>query len=153
MSTTPSEPLSLEDQCLLHLVCHLEEYPPETLALLPLHLRHRLLVNLPAADVCQPAVSAGIDMEHHLKGCNSYTLPLPQGGHCLQGGGGGCACTLRLQLVSLISFAALRNLALSMALKDKLQSKDTVFHVPGVFARVSCSKSRKYFDAERHTYG
>ncbi len=64
MHTTPSEPLCLEDQCLLQLVCHLEEYPPETLAFLP--LRHRLLLNLQAADVCQldnTAVSAGIDME------------------------------------------------------------------------------------------
>ncbi len=33
---------------------------------------------------------------------------------------GGCACTLRLQLVSLISIAALRNLALSMALSIKI---------------------------------
>ncbi len=28
--------------------------------------------------------------------------------------------------------------------KGKAQSKDTVFHVPGVFVRASCSKSRKY---------
>ncbi len=65
MCTTPSEPLSLEDQCLLHLVCHLEEYLPETLASLPRHLRCRLLHNLPLVDACQlenTAVSAGIDM-------------------------------------------------------------------------------------------
>ncbi len=61
-----SQPLSLEDQCLLHLICHLEEYTPETLASLPLRLRRRLLLNLPAVDVCQledTAVTEGIDME------------------------------------------------------------------------------------------
>ncbi len=60
------DPLSLEDQCLLYLVHHLEEYTPETLASLPLHLRRRLLLNLPAVDVCQledTAVTDGIDME------------------------------------------------------------------------------------------
>ncbi len=58
--------MSLEDQCLLHLICHLEEYTPETLASLPLHLRRRLLVNLPALDVCQledSAIAEGIDLE------------------------------------------------------------------------------------------
>ncbi len=61
-----SQPLSLENQCLLHLICHLEEYTPETLASLPLHLRRRLLPNLPAMDICQledTAVTDGIDME------------------------------------------------------------------------------------------
>ncbi len=61
-----SQPLSLEDQCLLHLIYHLEEYTPETLASLPLHLRRRLLLNLPAMDICQledTAVTEGIDME------------------------------------------------------------------------------------------
>ncbi len=61
-----SQPLSLENQCLLHLICHLEEYTPETLASLPLHLRRRLLLNLPAVDICQleeTAVTEGIDME------------------------------------------------------------------------------------------
>ncbi len=58
--------MRLQDQCLLHLICHLDDYLPETLALLPRHLRHRLLLNLPAADICRlekTAVSAGIDME------------------------------------------------------------------------------------------
>ncbi len=63
-----------------------EEYPPETLAFLPLQLRHRLLLNLPVADVSQlenTAVLAGIDMEatvwkvlypyYHKKQLISYT--------------------------------------------------------------------------------
>ncbi len=66
--TVVSQLMRLEDQCLLHLICHLEDYLPEMLALLPRHLRHRLLLNLPAADVCRlentmTAVSAGIDMD------------------------------------------------------------------------------------------
>ena len=46
-------PMSLEDQCYLYLILHLEKFLPEEISLLPLRERQRLLVNLPAADVCQ----------------------------------------------------------------------------------------------------
>ncbi len=59
--------LSLEDQCLLHLVCRLEEFPPESLASLSVRLRRRLLLRLPAVDVFQlqnlTSVTQGIDMD------------------------------------------------------------------------------------------
>ena len=45
--------MSLEDQCYLYLILHLEKFLPEEISLLPLRERQRLLVNLPAADVCQ----------------------------------------------------------------------------------------------------
>ncbi len=64
--TTNSQPLSLEDQCLLHLICHLEDFPTEALASLSIPVRRRLLMNLPAVDVCQlegTAVTEGINME------------------------------------------------------------------------------------------
>ena len=46
-------PMSLEGQCYLYLILHLEKFLPEEISLLPLRERQRLLVNLPAADVCQ----------------------------------------------------------------------------------------------------
>ena len=46
-------PMSLEHQCYLYLILHLEKFLPEEISLLPLRKRQRLLVNLPAADVCQ----------------------------------------------------------------------------------------------------
>ena len=46
-------PMSLEEQCYLYLILHLEKFLPEEISLLPLRERQRLLVNLPAADVCQ----------------------------------------------------------------------------------------------------
>ena len=46
-------PMSLEDQCYLYLILHLEKFLPKEISLLPLRERQRLLVNLPAADVCQ----------------------------------------------------------------------------------------------------
>ena len=58
-------PLSLEEFCLLSIICHLGDIPAETVALLPLKFRKRLLLNLPVADVCRlektDAVN-GIDM-------------------------------------------------------------------------------------------
>ena len=59
------DPLSLEDLCYLHLILHLEEYLPEELSLLSLRVRERLLVNLPAADICkleETTVVHGVDM-------------------------------------------------------------------------------------------
>ena len=46
-------PLSLEQSCFLKVVSDFETFPPESLALLPLSLRHKLARNLPAVDVCQ----------------------------------------------------------------------------------------------------
>ena len=46
-------PLSLQQSCFLKIISDLETFPPESLALLPLTLRHKLACNLPAVDVCQ----------------------------------------------------------------------------------------------------
>ena len=58
-------PMSLEGQCYLYLILHLEKFLPEEISLLPLRERQRLLVNLPAADVCQleeTSVVEGVSM-------------------------------------------------------------------------------------------
>ena len=47
------DPPSLEDQCFLYIACTLDGFPVESLALLPVRLREKLLVNLPAIDVCR----------------------------------------------------------------------------------------------------
>ena len=60
-----ADPLSLKDQCLLHMICHLEDYSPDALALLPTRHRRTLLQNLPVVDICRlegTAVTGGIDM-------------------------------------------------------------------------------------------
>ena len=65
MSSDHHNPLSLEDQCYLYLILHLEKYLPEELSLLSLRARERLLVNLPAADICkleETTVAEGVDM-------------------------------------------------------------------------------------------
>ena len=65
MSSDNQSPLSLEDQCHLYLILHLEDYLPEELSLLSLKVRERLLVNLPAADICkleETTVVQGVDM-------------------------------------------------------------------------------------------
>ena len=62
----PAIPLSLEDSCLAWLVNDLENYSLESLALLPLRLRYRLLANLPVLDLCQlerTSVALGVDLE------------------------------------------------------------------------------------------
>ena len=62
----PAIPLSLEDSCLVWLVNDLENYSLESLALLPLRLRYRLLANLPVLDLCQlerTSVALGVDLE------------------------------------------------------------------------------------------
>ena len=62
-----SSPLSLETCCFLKLIGHLETFPCDSLALLPLRLRYVLIQNLPAADVCrleQSRFVEGMDMEH-----------------------------------------------------------------------------------------
>ena len=59
-------PLRLQTCCFRKLICDLETFPFESLALLPLKLRHELIKNLPAVDVCQLEQSSfveGLDME------------------------------------------------------------------------------------------
>ena len=51
MSKPQNTPLTLQDQCLLHLICNLPLFPTESLALLPRHIRYKLVVNLPAVDI------------------------------------------------------------------------------------------------------
>ena len=43
---------TLEDRCFYYIIHHLSEFPPGTLYLLPLHIRERLLLNLPAVVPC-----------------------------------------------------------------------------------------------------
>ena len=61
-----SKPLSLQQQCFVHLITNLEEFSPDILALLPLRVRRELFLRLPAADICyleQTAVADGVDMD------------------------------------------------------------------------------------------
>ena len=46
-------PATLQLQCLLYTVGHIDEIPSTTLALLPRHIRHKLLLLLPVVDVCK----------------------------------------------------------------------------------------------------
>ena len=46
-------PAPLQLQCLLYLVGHLDELTSTSISLLPRHIRHELLLILPAVDVCQ----------------------------------------------------------------------------------------------------
>ena len=43
----------LQLQCLLYTVGDIDEIPSTTLALLPCHIRHKLLLLLPVVDVCK----------------------------------------------------------------------------------------------------
>ncbi len=69
MITTPSEPMSLEGQCLLHLVCHLQEYASDRdTGLTPTPSSSPPSAQSPAAaDICQLSLS-----RHQ------------HGGHCLE---------------------------------------------------------------------
>ena len=49
---TTSTPLSLQKQCMVYIVCHLEHFPPESLALLPSPMQTQVVRSLPVADVC-----------------------------------------------------------------------------------------------------
>ena len=69
-------PLRLQDFCLLEVINDLNSYPVELLASLPYWLRYRLLVNIPALDLCRldsTSVASGIDINRlwgiHLKLC------------------------------------------------------------------------------------
>ena len=58
--------LSLQERCLLYLITHVEDYSPQTLALLPRHLRRALLSSvapLHLYQLDQTAVASGIDTE------------------------------------------------------------------------------------------
>ena len=60
------EPLSLREQCFLHLVCHVMEYSPQELALLPAHYRRALLRAIAPVYLFhleQTAVAKGIDTD------------------------------------------------------------------------------------------
>ena len=48
-----SYPSSLQNQCLLFIIGHLREIPPTVLSLLSRSMRYKLLLHLPAVDVCQ----------------------------------------------------------------------------------------------------
>ena len=72
--------LSLQQQCLLHILMHLEQFPASSRALLPLSLRQELLINLPIADVCMLEESPfvhGMDMEDFWKGLITSRPDLP----------------------------------------------------------------------------
>ena len=52
-NSTGEQPLGLQRQCFLYLVTHLEQFSPDSLALLPQKIRKELLLTLPAADIFQ----------------------------------------------------------------------------------------------------
>ena len=70
-----SNPVSLQNQCLIYIICFLELFPVDYLALLPVTVRQRLLENLPPADICrleqtkfaEDLASDGIWKRHTLK--------------------------------------------------------------------------------------
>ena len=65
INMNPNNPPSLQDLCFVRLISNLETFAHESLALLPWRLRQRLLVNLPAIDICKldnTAVTKGIDV-------------------------------------------------------------------------------------------
>ena len=47
-----TDPVSLEKQCLLYVVCHLEEFSPDTLSLLPASMLTHIVRSVTVADVC-----------------------------------------------------------------------------------------------------
>ena len=57
---------SLEDRCFYCIIRHLSEFPPGSLCLLPLTIRRKLLLNLPAIDIWRleaDGVTEGLDEE------------------------------------------------------------------------------------------
>ena len=57
--------MELQNQCLVYIIAHLDEFTPSSLALLSTWIHCLLLVNLPAVDICQlerTEVVHGIDM-------------------------------------------------------------------------------------------
>ena len=58
--------VSLEDRCFYYIIHHLSEFPPGSLCLLPLTVRKKLLLNLPAVDIWRleaDSVTEGLDEE------------------------------------------------------------------------------------------
>jgi len=63
----PTEPLSLQEHCFLHIISHLESYPCHELALLPQALATALLRTIAPIHVHQlekTAVADTIETEH-----------------------------------------------------------------------------------------
>ena len=74
-----AKPTSLEQQCFLHVLQHLEKFPVGHLSLLPLGVRQRLLLIAPVADVFQlehTMFVKGIDMDEVWKTVYEQRLPL-----------------------------------------------------------------------------
>jgi hypothetical protein len=77
MSNSKIQVKPLSEQCIEHIVMHLEEYPPSYLALLPLWLRKKILWRLPMADACRledTQFVTGISMEDYWG--SVYSLPV-----------------------------------------------------------------------------
>ena len=58
---------TLEDRCFYYIIRHLSDFPPGSLCLLPLTIRKRLLLNLPAIDIWRleaDGVTKGLDEEN-----------------------------------------------------------------------------------------
>ena len=69
---------SLQERCLLYLITHVEDYSPQTLALLPRHLRRALLSSVAPLHLYQldrTAVASGIDTEALWKDSGLSNLP------------------------------------------------------------------------------
>ena len=77
MDTTP---LSLQRQCLVYLICHLEKVPASSLALLPARIRYELLQNLTVADICKlegTTFVEGLNTEN-IWNTIAFKFPIPQ---------------------------------------------------------------------------
>lgn len=77
------EPLALQQLCFVYVVHHLEDFPPDSLALLPQRIRRELLLCLPAADLCpieRTAVVEGIEMNEIWGGLCERLSPGRAGG-------------------------------------------------------------------------
>ena len=77
------EPLALQQVCFVHVIHHLEDFPPNCLALLPQRIRRELLLCLPAADLCpieRTAVVEGIEMNEIWGGLCERLSPGRPGG-------------------------------------------------------------------------
>ena len=74
-----AKPTSLEQQCFLHILQHLEKFSVESLSLLPLGVRQSVLLSAPVADVFQlehTRFVKGIDMDEVWKTVCEQRLPL-----------------------------------------------------------------------------
>ena len=74
-----AKPTSLEQQCFLHILQHLEKFSVESLSLLPLGIRQSILLSAPVADVFQlehTRFVKSIDMDEVWKTVCKLRLPL-----------------------------------------------------------------------------